>query len=98
MVVLLEAAPKGKLLDLEIAQCRHSLRKRLDRAGLGGTPVIGGFEMAYRARTKEWVLHVNLVMFGGDEQAIARFEDGFRDDQLFNASLWRIRPNSYRTS
>ena len=82
LVVLLAVAPRGKLTDLEIAYYRHSLRKRLDRAGLGEVPVIGGFEVAYRARTKEWVLHVNLVMFGGDEQAIGWFEAEFRDDEL----------------
>jgi hypothetical protein len=44
---------------------------------------VGGFEMIYRARSKEWVLHINLVMFGGDEKAIAKFEEGFRDDGLY---------------
>jgi hypothetical protein len=83
LVILLEAAPRGKLTDLQIDRYRHSLRKRLVRAGLGNVSVIGGFEMIYRARSKEWVLHINLVMFGGDEKAIAKFEEGFRDDGLY---------------
>jgi hypothetical protein len=83
LVILLEAAPRGKLQDLQIDRYRHSLRKRLDRAGLAHVPVVGGFEMIYRARSKEWVLHINLVMFGGDEKAIAKFEEGFRDDDLY---------------
>ena len=33
--------------------------------------------MIYRARSKEWVLHINLVIFGGERQAIAKFERGF---------------------
>jgi hypothetical protein len=80
---LLEAAAQGKLQDLEIDRYRHSLRKRLDRAGLSQVPVVGGFEMIYRARSKEWVLHANLVMFGGDEAAIVRFEEGFRGGNLY---------------
>ena len=82
LVVLIETAPKGELLKLEIERYRHSLRKRLDRAGLGKVPVIGGFEMYYRARSKEWILHINLVIFGGNEKAIRRFEDGFSDDEI----------------
>lgn len=83
LVILLEVTPRGKLQDLQIDRYRHSLRKRLDRAGLGHVPVVGGFEMIYRARPKEWVLHINLVMFGGDAKAIAKFEEGFRDDSLY---------------
>lgn len=83
LVILLEAAPRGKLQDLEIDRYHHSLRKRLVRAGLGHVPVLGGFEVVYRARSKQWVLHVNLVLFGGDEKAIAKFEKGFGDDGLY---------------
>lgn len=83
LVILLEAAPRGKLQDLQIERYRHSLRKRLDRAGLAHVPVVGGFEMIYRSRSKEWVLHINLVMFGGSEEAIARFEEGFRDEEFY---------------
>jgi hypothetical protein len=83
LVILLEMAPRGKLQNLQIARYRHSLRKRLDRAGLANVPIVGGFEVAYRARSKQWVLHINLMMFGGDEKAIAKFEGGFRDDGLY---------------
>lgn len=82
LVVLLETAPKGELLKLEIKRYQHSLRKRLARAGLGEVPVAGGFEMYYRAKSKEWVLHVNLAIFGGNEKAIQKFEDGFLDDEI----------------
>jgi len=83
LVILLEAAPQGELQDLQIDKYRHSLRKRLVRAGLGHVPTAGGFEMIYRARSKEWVLHINLVMFGGDEKAIAKFGAGFGGDDLY---------------
>jgi hypothetical protein len=83
LVILLEAAPRGRLQDLKIDRYRHLLRKRLDRAGLAHVPVVGGFEVIYRARSKQWVLHVNLVMFGGNEKAVAKFEEGFRDHELY---------------
>jgi hypothetical protein len=83
LVILLEATAQGSLQDLGIERYRHSLRKRLVRAGLGRVPIVGGFEMIYRARSKEWVLHVNLVMFGGDEKAIRKLEQGFRDGDLY---------------
>jgi hypothetical protein len=82
LTVLLESASRDKLLDLKIERYRHSLRKRLDRAGLGGVPVVGGFEMIYRTRTKEWMLHINLVVFGGNEKAILKFERGFSDGEI----------------
>jgi hypothetical protein len=85
LVVLLETAPKENIINLEIGRYRHSLRKRFDRAGLGDVPVIGGFEMFYRARSKEWVLHINLVMFGGDEKAIAKLVEGLHDVDLYRS-------------
>jgi hypothetical protein len=80
--VLLESAPPDKLLTLGIERYRHLLRKRLDRAGLHGVSVIGGFEMIYRARTKEWMLHINLLMLGGSTKAITKFERGFSGGEI----------------
>jgi hypothetical protein len=79
LVVLLERSRRGDILNLMIEPYRHSLRKRLERAGLADVAVIGGFEMVYRAKAKEWVLHVNLVFFGGGRVAIDHFKNGFPD-------------------
>jgi hypothetical protein len=79
LVVILETAAKENLINLRMARYRHFLRKRLSRAGISDTPVIGGFEMVYRARQREWVLHVNLVIFGGSRKAIDCFKEGFAD-------------------
>jgi hypothetical protein len=79
LVVLLQQATRGQILALDIQRYRQSLRKKLDRAGLGEVPVVGGFEMVYQAGPKQWVLHVNLVLFGGKKKAIRRFKDGFPD-------------------
>ena len=82
IVVLLEAAPAGKLNALRIKLYQHSLRKKLTRSGLAGVPAIGGFEMIYRAKEKRWVLHANLVLFGGETSSINKFKRGFSDDEL----------------
>jgi hypothetical protein len=80
---LLEASPRGELQNLQIDRYSQSLRKRLERAGLADVPVLGGFEVVYRARSKEWVLHINLVIFGGNERGIAKFEQGFRGENFY---------------
>jgi hypothetical protein len=55
------------------APFRHLLRKRLQRAGLN-VPVIGGFEVVYKAKRKVWVLHINLVIVGGEIAAHEAFK------------------------
>jgi hypothetical protein len=55
------------------------LRKRLERAGLINVPVIGGFEIVYKAKSKVWVLHLNLVIIGGKMSAHKEFKRGFEN-------------------
>ena len=81
--VLLHTVPKGELGSLGIARFNQLLRKRLGRAGLGEVAVIGGFEVMYRARERDWVLHINLVFFGGDPNAIAAFGNTFAGSNLY---------------
>ena len=78
-VLLAQSADVGKL---DPRPFRHMLRKRLDRAGLDDAAVIGGFEIVWRARDKNWVLHVNLLVLGGSERAFSRFEQTFRSSAL----------------
>jgi hypothetical protein len=75
MTVLLARA--SDIRDLDPQPFRHSLRKRLDRAGLGDAVVIGGFEIVWRAVDKHWVLHANLDILDAQKRAITRFEDSF---------------------
>lgn len=82
MTVLFEEAPSDKINILNPARYRALLRKRLKDAGLGDAPVIGGFEMIYRARSKQWVLHINLVIVGGDEAALAKFQRAFDESRI----------------
>lgn len=87
ITVLLAPAPRGKIDRLDPHKCRDFLRKRLSRSGLANVPVIGGFEMVYKASLKSWILHVNLVVVGGSEKAIKQFEHGFADSELDRAAL-----------
>jgi hypothetical protein len=59
-----------------------SLSARLLRAGLHDAITIGGYENLYRARTKEWVLHINLVIIGGTKAAIDKFQVSFSDADI----------------
>jgi hypothetical protein len=80
--VLLKKAEKTKINELNPAPFRAFIRKRLQRSGLGTVPVIGGFEIAYKAAQQAWVLHANLVMIGGEEKARKKFKKAFRGDDF----------------
>jgi hypothetical protein len=80
--LLLKEAPKDKIDTLDLTSFRHVLRKRLQRSGLGKVPVIGGFEIVYKAAQHVWVLHINLVMFGGDKSARKKFKRAFQGDDF----------------
>jgi hypothetical protein len=76
-IITVLLASSANIDDLDPIDYRHLLRKRLDRANLGNAHVIGGFEIVWRSRDKLWVLHVNLLILGGTETALARFEGSF---------------------
>jgi hypothetical protein len=80
--VLLKEAAQDKIKELDPAPFRHALRKRLQRSGLGDVPVIGGFEIIYKAAQQVWVLHANLVMIGGEERARKKFKEAFQGDDF----------------
>jgi hypothetical protein len=75
MTVLL--AKSQNVRDLDPADYRPLIRRRLDQAGLSRIPVIGGFENVYRAQDKSWVLHINLLFLGGTKLAFNKFEGLF---------------------
>jgi hypothetical protein len=85
--VLLKEAAKDKIDELDAAPFRASLRKRLQRSGLAKIPVIGGFEIVYKAAKRVWVLHANLVVIGGKETARAKFEQAFQADGFERAHV-----------
>lgn len=85
--VLLKEKKRDQLNDLCPAVFRHLIRKRLKRAGLGKTPVIGGFEIVYKAERKIWVFHANLVIFGGKNAARKKFKHGFKRNSDINRPI-----------
>ena len=75
-------AKSKDIRDLDPSSFRALIRKRLNQAGLKAVPVIGGFEMAYRAQDKSWVLHINLLTLGATKLALSRLEDSFGSSQF----------------
>ena len=82
LTVLLEEAPSDKINTLDPSRYKADLRKRLQAAGLGDVPVIGGFEMIYRAREMRWVLHINLVIVGGTKEALKTFQRSYDKSKI----------------
>lgn len=87
MTLLLKATSSDEMNDVDLAQYSHMLRKRLDRSGMSDAMVIGGFEVAYKAKLRSWFFHINLVVIGGTNQAIARFEESFEGSELSRPTL-----------
>jgi hypothetical protein len=82
LTILLEEASYDEIQRLHVKAYDAELRKRLSRNGLGEAVVIGGYEIIYRARTKTWVLHINLVIIGGMIEAIEKFKETFADSDI----------------
>jgi hypothetical protein len=80
--VLLKKAPHDRIDKLDPKDFRGMLRKRLLRAGLADAVVIGAFENIYRAREREWVLHINLVVIDGESAAIEKFKRSFAKSDI----------------
>jgi hypothetical protein len=80
--VLLQAASSNRIEDLDLDRHRAALRRRIQRNCLDDTVVVGGFEVAYKANLRSWVLHANLLVIGGAKAAWREFADSFSDDAL----------------
>jgi hypothetical protein len=80
--ILLDQAPHDQVDTLDIKCYDALLRKRLSRTGLADAAIIGGYENIYRAQSKSWILHLNLVIIGGKVEAIRAFEETFSKSQI----------------
>jgi hypothetical protein len=80
--VLLKEAGTNKIDELDPASFRAVIRKRLERSNLGHVPVIGGFEIVYKAKRRAWVLHANLVLIGANKDAGEKLEEAFKKNEL----------------
>lgn len=82
LTILLEEASYDEIQRLDVKAYDAELRKRLSRNGLGEAVVIGGYENIYRAKSKTWVLHINLVIIGGTIEAINQFGATFANSDI----------------
>src|ERR1019366_5151059 len=82
LTILLEEASYDEIHRLNVKGYDAELRKRLRRNGLGDAVVIGGYEIIYRAKSKTWMLHTNLVIIDGTIEAIEQFKATFSDSDI----------------
>jgi hypothetical protein len=87
LTVLLEEADRDDIERLDQKRHDATMRKRLIRSGLADAIVVGGYEMVYRAQTKSYILHVNLVIIGGDAEGIEQFTLTFQNNGLYRPVL-----------
>jgi len=85
--VLLKEAEKTKIDELGPTPFRAFIRKRLQRCGLANVPVIGGFEIVYKAKRRTWVLHANLVVIGANQDSGEKLEGAFKNTELERSVL-----------
>ncbi len=92
-VIHLETLPVGTLANADIKRAHDRLRKRLHRLGFAGSILIGGTEVAWLARARVWILHVDLLAIGVPREAWEALEgqlagsgrfDPLRVDELQN--------------
>jgi hypothetical protein len=88
--ILLAQAPYDKIDVLDVKRYDALLRKRLNRNGLGDAAVIGGYENVYRAKSKIWMMHLNLVIIGGNVEDIRAFEDTFSKSQIQKPTILQM--------
>ena len=82
LTILLEEASYDEIHRLNVKGYDAELRKRLSRNGLGDAAIIGGYEIIYRAKSKTWMLHTNLVIIDGTIEAIEQFKATFSDSDI----------------
>jgi hypothetical protein len=80
ITLLLEESADLKTLNPKAYHRR--LRKRLQRAGFGTTPVIGGYEVVYRAKERHWVLHLHLLAIEVEASAIKKLRQSLNGSQF----------------
>jgi hypothetical protein len=90
LTVYLQEVDANHLGGADISRLHAMLRARLRRCGFVGSMVIGGTEVAYRARTGRWLLHVHLLALGVPHGAIEKLAASFgRKGRKFEAQELR---------
>jgi len=82
LTTLLKEVPRDRIDDLDLKGYNALLRKRLQRSGLADAVVIVAYENIYRAKTRSYVLHANLIIIGGNQMALKTFERTFTKSKI----------------
>jgi len=82
VTLLLETAKRGQLEELHLEDYRPLLRKRLAISFERDVPVMGCFEVVYKATRKQWILHVNLLVIGADEAGLKTLKSQYADSLI----------------
>jgi hypothetical protein len=75
--IYLDRFPAGQLLTANLKRARDFSRQRFNRAGLSGSTLIGGTEVAWQAKRGCWLLHVHLLTIGVPETAWGQLDEAW---------------------
>lgn len=85
VTILLEK--RDNLADLAPRAFHRTLRYRLAAVGLGNEMVVGGIEVAWRAREKLWVPHAHLAISNCTSKQYSKLNSDLEDDDVSRSIL-----------
>lgn len=71
--------PAGQLVAANLKGTHDLLRQRLNRAGLTGSTLVGGIEVAWQAKRGSWLLHAHLLAIGVPATAWTKLDEVWAD-------------------
>jgi hypothetical protein len=81
----------GELGQANIKRFHNRLRQRLRRAGVATTVIFGGTEVAWKADSGQWLLHVHLLAIDPPEGALEALAEKCRGDDQPGAPATKFR-------
>jgi hypothetical protein len=75
--IYLDKFPLGELHRADLGRAHDFLRQRFNRAGLTGSTLVGGTEVAWQARHQRWLLHVHLLTIRVTEADWGRLDEAW---------------------
>lgn len=85
VTVLLETVQRGQLDQLQASSHRELLRKRLRASFRPNVIVMGCVEVVYKAKTRSWIHHINLLVIGSTNAERAMFKSFWKKSPIPNA-------------
>jgi hypothetical protein len=75
--IYLDEFPLGELHNADLERAHDFLRQRFNRAGLTGSTLVGGTEVAWQARHRRWLPHVHLLAIRVAEADWGRLDEAW---------------------